>query len=650
MYSAGTNIYAGTGKGIYLSSDEGISWVQRFAGIEALPPYAYCFTSGNSIVFSGVSNGGLYSTTDDGIDWNHSGNGIYANSIFYCLTTFNNVLMAGGNYGVYLSTDNGASWFRATTNPPLIIDFLPHGSEIYACGYGGIFRSTDNGHNWLRAYNGAITFISMAAGVSDLFAASQFGLYKSTNNGQNWSSFPSPASPNPIMSIATYSDKLFVCYKDSGLYVSTNSGTSWSTGLSGFYSRHPMVIIQRGSDLYCGTNYRTGIYKSTDAGTSWRSMNNGFNNCGINALAVSGNTIFAATNFEGVHLSTDYGNSWVLIAPQLPVGPFATVSAHDNYVLAGNKDSLFLSTDMGTHFTGVVNDSVSGSAISGSYFFEGGSGGINRSTDYGATWANVSTIPAKSFAISGSNILAGGKNVILSSPDNGASWTTLKSGPFGWVIAIVILDSGIFAATNGSINGDGILKSTDLGITWNQANTGISSGYMNTLVNYGDTLFTVSNDIYYSTDYGRSWYSCGANLTGRAPEQLAVLQPYMFSGTFDLSVWKRPLSELIGISDKRQKIPAEFSLMQNYPNPFNPVTIISYDIRKTADVKLVVYDILGKEVKVLVEQKQSAGTYNVRFDGTNLSSGVYFYKLTATAVAGSSTGDFSATKKMVLVK
>ena len=646
MYSSGSSIFAGTGKGIYLSTDEGSSWVKRFTGIEALPPYAYCFTSGNGIVFSGVSNGGLYSTTDNGLDWYHSNNGIYANSIFYCLTNYNNVLMAGGNYGVYLSSDYGTSWVNSTTNPPLIIDFLPHGSEIYACGYGGIFRSTDNGRNWLRAYNGAVTFISMAAGLSNLYAASQYGLYKSTNSGQNWSSFPSPASPDPISSIATYNDKLFVCYRDSGLYVSTSSGTSWTTGLTGFYSRHPMVIMQRGNDLYCGTNYRTGIYKSTDGGTSWVSTNRGFTNCGINAMAVTGNLLFAATNFEGVHLSEDYGDSWVLLAPQLPVGSFATVSAQDNYVIAGNKDSLFLSTDSGLSFESMLKDSVGGSAISGSNFFEGGSGGINRSTDYGATWSQVSTIPAKSFAFPGNNIIAGGRNVILSSSDNGASWTPVKSGSFGWVIAIVVLDSGIFAATTGSINGDGILKSTDLGVTWNQSNNGLGSGYMNTLVKYGDTLYTISNDIYYSTDYGRNWFSCGANLTGHNPQQLAVLPPYMFSGTYDLSVWRRPLSELVGINSRKQIIPAEFSLKQNYPNPFNPVTVIGYDIRKTADVKLVIYDILGRDVKVLVEQKQSPGTYDVRFDGTNLASGVYFYKLTAKDRAG----EFTNTKKMVLVK
>ena len=89
-------------------------------------------------------------------------------------------------------------------------------------------------------------------------------------------------------------------------------------------------------------------------------------------------------------------------------------------------------------------------------------------------------------------------------------------------------------------------------------------------------------------------------------------------------------------------IPAEFSLSQNYPNPFNPVTKIKYQLAKSSDVILVVYDILGREVTTLVNEKQDAGYYQVECNAINFASGVYFYKLTA--------GDFSETKKMVLLK
>lgn len=101
-------------------------------------------------------------------------------------------------------------------------------------------------------------------------------------------------------------------------------------------------------------------------------------------------------------------------------------------------------------------------------------------------------------------------------------------------------------------------------------------------------------------------------------------------------------SQPIGIEKNSNQIISKFELSQNYPNPFNPNTEIEYDLPKSTFVKLTIYDVLGNEVKTLVNEKQNAGSYNVEFDGSKLPSGVYFYKITA--------GDFTAVKKMVLVK
>ncbi len=94
-------------------------------------------------------------------------------------------------------------------------------------------------------------------------------------------------------------------------------------------------------------------------------------------------------------------------------------------------------------------------------------------------------------------------------------------------------------------------------------------------------------------------------------------------------------------------LPTEFSLKQNYPNPFNPSTVIEYTIPSTGmeqsnQVILKVYDILGKEAATLVNKKQPAGNYKIKFNANNLSNGVYFYKLT--------TGNYTATKKLILMK
>ncbi|MEO8666465.1 MAG: agmatine deiminase family protein [Ignavibacteria bacterium] len=98
---------------------------------------------------------------------------------------------------------------------------------------------------------------------------------------------------------------------------------------------------------------------------------------------------------------------------------------------------------------------------------------------------------------------------------------------------------------------------------------------------------------------------------------------------------------------ENNSIPDNFVLQQNYPNPFNPATLIKYNISAESnkhifDISLVVYDMLGNEIKTLVNEKQNAGSYSVTFDGANLPSGIYFYKLTA--------GSYSDTKRMILLK
>jgi len=88
--------------------------------------------------------------------------------------------------------------------------------------------------------------------------------------------------------------------------------------------------------------------------------------------------------------------------------------------------------------------------------------------------------------------------------------------------------------------------------------------------------------------------------------------------------------------------PKAFTLLQNYPNPFNPSTTIAYAIPQAGVVTLKIYDVLGREVSTLINEKKPAGNYTISCDARHLSSGIYFYKLQA--------GSFVQTKKMLLVK
>ena len=114
------------------------------------------------------------------------------------------------------------------------------------------------------------------------------------------------------------------------------------------------------------------------------------------------------------------------------------------------------------------------------------------------------------------------------------------------------------------------------------------------------------------------------------------------SGTIDIEKVNWYYGSSATSVEQQEGLANSFSLAQNYPNPFNPTTTIQYSILEASHVSLKVFDVLGKEVAVLVNQEQTAGIYTSNFDASNLTSGIYFYTLKAN--------NFTATKKLMLVK
>jgi hypothetical protein len=154
--------------------------------------------------------------------------------------------------------------------------------------------------------------------------------------------------------------------------------------------------------------------------------------------------------------------------------------------------------------------------------------------------------------------------------------------------------------------------------------------------------------VYKTTDAGNTWasFNSGPMLPSYVVRALAfrkTIDSTLFAGVAGTSgqgIYEYSYGPL-GINDPN-KIPSEFSLEQNYPNPFNPVTVIEYSIPKSAFVKVKVYDVSGREVKVLVNEQKSPGNYNITFNAEGLASGIYLYSIEA--------GDFKDVKKMSLVK
>ena len=116
-------------------------------------------------------------------------------------------------------------------------------------------------------------------------------------------------------------------------------------------------------------------------------------------------------------------------------------------------------------------------------------------------------------------------------------------------------------------------------------------------------------------------------------------------GTYKLSggFWANNVFAVTAVQPNTStNLPVSFNLYQNYPNPFNPSTVIKYELPKSSFVTVKLYNLLGSEIKTLVNGYQQTGVYSITFDGSNLSSGVYLYRIIA--------GNYSQTKKMILLK
>jgi hypothetical protein len=161
-------------------------------------------------------------------------------------------------------------------------------------------------------------------------------------------------------------------------------------------------------------------------------------------------------------------------------------------------------------------------------------------------------------------------------------------------------------------------------------------------VSYGDTT-----GVLVSTNNGSTWRSKREGLpSSTSGIQLLINGNYIYLGDGYINpqrcVYRRSLSEIIDVKKISSEIPSKYSLSQNFPNPFNPSTKIEYSIPKSGLVTIKVYDILGKGIATLVNEIQSPGTYSVDFNGAELPSGIYFYRLQA--------GNYTETKQMILIK
>jgi hypothetical protein len=190
-----------------------------------------------------------------------------------------------------------------------------------------------------------------------------------------------------------------------------------------------------------------------------------------------------------------------------------------------------------------------------------------------------------------------------------------------------------------------IILTSDGGENWDQVNIP-SNNYLNNIFAVDELNFWAVGDfgfIYHSTNGGQSWFSeINNNFEGRlfSAYFTDLDNGWIVGGNGLIVKYTNPMSHYDPVTNPG--LVNTFHLYQNYPNPFNPGTKISYELPVTSFVTLKVYDVLGKDVALLVSERQSAGKYSVDFNARNLTSGVYFYKIEG--------GDFKEIKRMLLIK
>lgn len=381
------------------------------------------------------------------------------------------------------------------------------------------------------------------------------------------------------------------------------------------------------------------ILTTLDGGQSWNQSESGISNVLYGNTIVNANISYV-TGENGIILKTvNGGSSWDLLNTGAVDHLKDIEVSAGKIVSCGENGTILTSSDQGT--TWIINKGVTTYNLndillltSGTIYIAGEHSTLLKSVDNGSTWTTIDLglgiFNLRSIGGGDDNNLTviGDNYTVFHTNNGGLTWMGIEG-----IVATSNLNNVVFFNANeGVIVGDGgfVLKTSDGGSTWNQKDIN-TIGMQPMASNLNSVAFSSINSgisvgqngaSIYSTDAGDSWSTV-------APAQ-------------KIKAGSNSISKALYIAVDDSKL----TLKQNYPNPFNPTTIISYQLPSGANVSLKVYDMLGKEVANLVNGYQATGNYNASFNGSNLSSGIYFYVL---RVSGG-TNEITKTMRMILTK
>jgi photosystem II stability/assembly factor-like uncharacterized protein len=569
----------------------------------------------------------------------------------------------GETSGLYRSTDGGSNWQLidpATSGlpNPLTTDVGRIGLAIspsnpniiyalYNDGYYylGFFKTTNQGSTWTDAdpnnqlSNGFSSFswyfgqVRVHPTNPDIVYALDVELSKTTNGGTTWTQdVPFHVDFHDLKFDPQNSNNI-IMGNDGGIDISTNGGLSWfeTSGLPVTQFYEIGLDYNNPQRLYGGTQ---------DNGTN-RTLNGGlddwdhiFGGDGFYVIVdhTNPNVIYAESQYGNLGKSVTGGSGWNGatngISGSEPTNWSTPVvmDPNNNLVLYYGTNRVYRTE----------NGASSWSAISGDL------------TDGGPGLGTVTTIAV---APTNSDIIWAGTDDshVWRTTDYGATWNEMTGSnmPYRWVTRVIAdpTDEQIAYVTFSGLKWHDpephIFRTANMGTTW----TDISSNLPNAPIDaiavdpIAHNVVYIGTDVgaYISFDAGQNWEVMGSGLPLVTIGDMKVhpTQHFLIAGTHGRSMYKIDLTDITVIGpDNGAPIAATFELHQNYPNPFNPTTKISYNLPGSGQVHLKIYNVMGQEVRTLVNESQIAGNYTAVWDGRDnhgnmVSSGVYIYRLSA---------------------
>jgi photosystem II stability/assembly factor-like uncharacterized protein len=365
---------------------------------------------------------------------------------------------------------------------------------------------------------------------------------------------------------------------------------------SGFLNGRQVNYFSRNLNFLFAGTAQNGLYRSPNNGDEWFPFNTNISSTSITGIITLNNVTYLSALGGGVFKS-DSGNFFQSINGNLSYFGVDVLAVKNNILLACMDNNTIYKTTNGGNFwyessNGIGNAKFTSSCVIDNYIFLGTSDyGIYKSTDNGNNWSlsnsGLGNLFVKALKAGGNIIYCGTQNGLFMSQNYGNNWNQIQTDFLNNDIrALEISGSYIFAGTNGA----GIYKSSNGGLNWIAINENLYVLYIN-------TIFKDVN--------------------------------YLFAGAGSGGALRRPLTQVISVKKISSEVPDDYELEQNYPNPFNQSSMFNVRCSIPGKVKVILYDINGREIFTLLNEYLDAGIYSVRFNKGDLSSGVYFYRMFA---------------------